>query len=143
MAARAHGLGRQPGLFDAVARMSADVPAPEFGQDGELRSAPGLDPATLAVSAFAAATGFVGARPAGPVQLNLAFREPLSGTAGFDAMIAAGSVITEDVPAEALALGRARQEVKPGLGFRIMERLRAAKAAKAAKAAARTTEANA
>ena len=81
---------RQAGLFDAVARMSADVPAPEFGQDGELRSAPGLDPATLAVSAFAAATGFAGARPAGPVQLNLAFREPLSGTAGFDAMIAAG-----------------------------------------------------
>lgn len=55
-------------------------------------------------------------------------------------MIAAGSVITADVPAEALALGRARQEVKPGLGFRIMERLRAAKAAKAA---AKTAKANA
>ena len=72
---------------------------------------------------------------------NTALVAPL--TIGRDAMIAAGSVITEDVPAEALALGRARQEVKPGLGFRIMERLRAAKAAKAAKAAARTTEANA
>ena len=35
-------------------------------------------------------------------------------TIGDDAFIAAGSVITEDVPDTALALGRARQEVKEG-----------------------------
>ena len=50
---------------------------------------------------------------------------------GDDAMTASGSVITQDVPAEALALGRARQETKPGLATRLMARLRALKAAKA------------
>jgi len=35
-------------------------------------------------------------------------------TIGAGAMIAAGSVITDNVPAEALALGRARQKTKPG-----------------------------
>jgi bifunctional UDP-N-acetylglucosamine pyrophosphorylase / glucosamine-1-phosphate N-acetyltransferase len=35
-------------------------------------------------------------------------------TVGHGAYIAAGSCITEDVPADALALGRARQAVKPG-----------------------------
>ena len=33
---------------------------------------------------------------------------------GKGAVIGAGSVVTEDVPAEALALGRARQVIKPG-----------------------------
>jgi bifunctional UDP-N-acetylglucosamine pyrophosphorylase / glucosamine-1-phosphate N-acetyltransferase len=50
---------------------------------------------------------------------------------GAEALIGSGSVITTDVPDGALALGRARQEVKPGLGKRLMDRLRAAKAAKA------------
>ena len=35
-------------------------------------------------------------------------------TVGEGAFVAAGSTITEDVPADALALGRARQVVKPG-----------------------------
>jgi bifunctional UDP-N-acetylglucosamine pyrophosphorylase/glucosamine-1-phosphate N-acetyltransferase len=51
-------------------------------------------------------------------------------TVGDDAMTASGSVITEDVPPEALALARARQINKPGLATRLMERLRAIKAAK-------------
>lgn len=37
---------------------------------------------------------------------------------GARAITAAGSVITEDVPADALAIGRARQSVKPGRGMR-------------------------
>ena len=53
-------------------------------------------------------------------------------TVGADAMIGAGSVVTSDVPSGALALARARQAIKPGLGARLMERLRAAKAAKRA-----------
>jgi bifunctional UDP-N-acetylglucosamine pyrophosphorylase/glucosamine-1-phosphate N-acetyltransferase len=51
-------------------------------------------------------------------------------TIGAGAMTASGSVITTDVPAEALALGRARQVNKPGLAARLMDRLRAIKAGK-------------
>ncbi|SNS80150.1 bifunctional UDP-N-acetylglucosamine diphosphorylase/glucosamine-1-phosphate N-acetyltransferase GlmU [Tropicimonas sediminicola] len=46
---------------------------------------------------------------------------------GAGAMTASGSVITSDVPADALALGRARQENKPDLARKLMERLREAK----------------
>lgn len=49
---------------------------------------------------------------------------------GNGALTAAGSVITEDVPSEALAIGRVRQVTKPGLAARLFERLRALKAAK-------------
>ncbi|MBN8631421.1 MAG: bifunctional UDP-N-acetylglucosamine diphosphorylase/glucosamine-1-phosphate N-acetyltransferase GlmU [Rhodobacterales bacterium] len=51
-------------------------------------------------------------------------------TVGDGALTASGSVITEDVPAEAVAIGRARQVTKPGLATRMFERLRAIKAAK-------------
>lgn len=51
-------------------------------------------------------------------------------TVGDDALTASGSVITEDVPAEAVALARARQVNKPGLATRLKEKLRAIKAAK-------------
>ena len=50
---------------------------------------------------------------------------------GAGAMVAAGSVITEDVPAGALAVARGRQMNKPGLGARMMEGLRALKSGKA------------
>ncbi|CAN5758635.1 bifunctional UDP-N-acetylglucosamine diphosphorylase/glucosamine-1-phosphate N-acetyltransferase GlmU [soil metagenome] len=46
---------------------------------------------------------------------------------GEEAVVAAGSVVTEDVPAGALAVARTRQAVKPGLGRRLMQRLRATK----------------
>lgn len=49
---------------------------------------------------------------------------------GHDALTASGSVITADVPDEALAVGRARQINKPGLATALMARLRAIKAAK-------------
>jgi bifunctional UDP-N-acetylglucosamine pyrophosphorylase/glucosamine-1-phosphate N-acetyltransferase len=51
-------------------------------------------------------------------------------TVGDDALTASGSVITCDVPAQALALARARQVNKPGLATRLMDKLRAIKAAK-------------
>ncbi|MEO0702387.1 MAG: bifunctional UDP-N-acetylglucosamine diphosphorylase/glucosamine-1-phosphate N-acetyltransferase GlmU [Pseudomonadota bacterium] len=47
---------------------------------------------------------------------------------GDEAMTASGSTITQDVPDGALALGRARQENKPGLARRLFEKLKAAKA---------------
>jgi bifunctional UDP-N-acetylglucosamine pyrophosphorylase/glucosamine-1-phosphate N-acetyltransferase len=51
-------------------------------------------------------------------------------TVGDGAMTASGSVITRDVPADALALGRARQEVKPGFVPLFLNHLRALKAAR-------------
>ena len=49
---------------------------------------------------------------------------------GDGAMIASGSVITEDVPADALAFGRARQTLKPDAGAAFREKAKAQKAAK-------------
>jgi bifunctional UDP-N-acetylglucosamine pyrophosphorylase/glucosamine-1-phosphate N-acetyltransferase len=51
-------------------------------------------------------------------------------TVGDGAMTATGTVVTEDVPPGALALGRVRQVVKPGFATRFFDRLRAMKAAK-------------
>ncbi|MBP2238145.1 bifunctional UDP-N-acetylglucosamine pyrophosphorylase/glucosamine-1-phosphate N-acetyltransferase [Sinorhizobium kostiense] len=57
-------------------------------------------------------------------------------TIGDGALVASGSVITEDVPADAVAFGRARQEIKPGRAPVLRERYEAEKAArKRAKAA--------
>ncbi len=51
-------------------------------------------------------------------------------TIGANAMTGSGSVITSDVPADALAVGRARQVNKSGMALKLMDKLRAAKAAK-------------
>ncbi|MBF0876242.1 bifunctional UDP-N-acetylglucosamine diphosphorylase/glucosamine-1-phosphate N-acetyltransferase GlmU [Gluconobacter cerevisiae] len=48
-------------------------------------------------------------------------------TIGDDALVAAGSVITDDVPAGDLALGRARQALKSGRGLQIKQSLKARK----------------
>ncbi len=49
-------------------------------------------------------------------------------TVGADTLTASGSVITQNVPDDALAVGRARQENKPGFAKRLMDGLRAKKA---------------
>jgi bifunctional UDP-N-acetylglucosamine pyrophosphorylase/glucosamine-1-phosphate N-acetyltransferase len=51
-------------------------------------------------------------------------------TVGDGALTASGSVITEDVPPEAVAIGRARQVTKPGLATKLFDKLKALKAAK-------------
>lgn len=51
-------------------------------------------------------------------------------TIGDGAMTGSGSVITQDVPEGAMALGRAKQVVKPGLAIKLFEMLRAQKARK-------------
>jgi bifunctional UDP-N-acetylglucosamine pyrophosphorylase / glucosamine-1-phosphate N-acetyltransferase len=51
-------------------------------------------------------------------------------TVGAGAVTASGSVITADVPAEALAFARARQVNKPGLATRLMDHLREIKASR-------------
>ena len=50
---------------------------------------------------------------------------------GDEAMTATGTVVTEDIAPGDLAIGRARQEAKPGLARKLMARLRAEKAARA------------
>lgn len=62
---------------------------------------------------------------------NSALVAPVS--IGDQAFVASGSVITEDVPADALALGRARQEVKPERARTIRARNLALKAERKAK----------
>ncbi len=49
---------------------------------------------------------------------------------GDGALVASGSVITQDVPADAVAFGRARQEIKPGRAPILRERYEAEKAVK-------------
>ena len=49
---------------------------------------------------------------------------------GPGAIVASGSVITDDVPADALAFGRARQTVKPDAGTAFREKAKALKATK-------------
>ncbi|MDD9945431.1 MAG: bifunctional UDP-N-acetylglucosamine diphosphorylase/glucosamine-1-phosphate N-acetyltransferase GlmU [Myxococcales bacterium] len=46
-------------------------------------------------------------------------------TVGRDAYVGSGSTVTQDVPAEALAIGRARQVNKPGLATRLRAKLKA------------------
>lgn len=74
---RSNQTTRQAGLFAGVLRWAADVAAPEDDARGAADAAAG--PAVLAERAVHAARGMRGGSPAGPVQLNLAFREPLSG----------------------------------------------------------------
>jgi bifunctional UDP-N-acetylglucosamine pyrophosphorylase/glucosamine-1-phosphate N-acetyltransferase len=51
-------------------------------------------------------------------------------TIGDNAYVACGSVVTRDVPADALAFGRARQEIKAGYAILLRQRALALKAAK-------------
>ncbi|WP_295824222.1 2-succinyl-5-enolpyruvyl-6-hydroxy-3-cyclohexene-1-carboxylic-acid synthase [uncultured Microbacterium sp.] len=70
---------RQPGLFRSAVRLEADLAVPEATDDdatGEQTAE--LD--AMAAAALAAALG-EGARAAGPVHLNVPFREPLAGAA--------------------------------------------------------------
>ncbi|NNU26487.1 2-succinyl-5-enolpyruvyl-6-hydroxy-3-cyclohexene-1-carboxylic-acid synthase [Isoptericola sediminis] len=67
----------QVGLFGTAVRYTLDVPAPD-GRDGEVR-----DLLSAARRAVAAARGLRDRHP-GPVQLNLAFRDPLHPVGGAD-----------------------------------------------------------
>jgi bifunctional UDP-N-acetylglucosamine pyrophosphorylase/glucosamine-1-phosphate N-acetyltransferase len=54
-------------------------------------------------------------------------------TVGKNAYVASGTTVTENVPADALAIGRARQENKPERAAKLRERLIAERAKRAKK----------
>jgi bifunctional UDP-N-acetylglucosamine pyrophosphorylase / glucosamine-1-phosphate N-acetyltransferase len=62
-------------------------------------------------------------------------------TIGRNAYVATGTTVTRDVPADALAIGRAAQENKDGYAPRLRARFKAAKDAAARAAASRASEA--
>ena len=81
---RSNQTTHQPGMFGVATRLAEDVAAPEEGRSGTPRvvdvaadAVADADVAALVRRAMDAATGIGTAAP-GPVQLNLAFREPLS-----------------------------------------------------------------
>lgn len=87
---RSNQATRQVNMFGVAARLSLDVAPPASAPPTNAATAPENDPGRLAERALLAALGRPGGAAAGPVQLNLQFTEPLSGTAGFDHMIAQG-----------------------------------------------------
>lgn len=68
---------RQPGMFAPTVRYEADLPVPD-GCDPEGGESQSVMLRRVADEAFAAALG-AGLRSAGPVHLNLPYREPLAG----------------------------------------------------------------
>ena len=85
---------KQVGLFDEAVRLVFDVEAPT-AEENHLGELP-----LMVSKAIRTALGQEGGRP-GPVQLNLAFREPLSGdspdAAALDVVVPKGEVIEEEL----------------------------------------------
>ena len=67
---------RQPGMFSPFVRLELDAPTPDEIEDDD--AAPGASWREIADAALASALGDA-QRPAGPVHLNLPYRDPLSG----------------------------------------------------------------
>lgn len=82
----------QADVLREASRFTLDLEPPALGENGDLMRDAGRDPGRIAATSLAHALGADGAAPAGPVQLNIQIREPLSGTRGFDGMIAQGFV---------------------------------------------------
>ena len=99
---RSNQTTHQANILREASRFTLDIAPPAFAANGDLDrgedSAEGAsdnraqhrDPGRIAATSLARALGAEGAAPAGPVQLNVQVREPLSGTRGFDQMIAQG-----------------------------------------------------
>ncbi len=112
---RSNQTTRQAGLFGAFARLSLDIDVAALGQQaagsGTSDRTLGADIDGLSRQAVSAAVGQFGGDPAGPVQLNLQFSEPLSGwPAGATADFGGGQMTAAEFFALAAA---ARDESLP------------------------------
>ncbi|KAA9089836.1 2-succinyl-5-enolpyruvyl-6-hydroxy-3-cyclohexene-1-carboxylic-acid synthase [Microbacterium radiodurans] len=90
---------RQPGLFVGFVRLDVDAPTPE-ATDADGMSAATAEIREIAEAAFDAARGGAG-RTAGPVHLNLPYREPLSGASPTWLVAAATASARAAAPAHA------------------------------------------
>lgn len=113
---RSNQTTHQAHAFGNAARWSRDVPPPT----GEEAHHPLDSPEMLSQEALTRALGGPGLAPAGPVQLNLQFTEPLSGTAGFERMIAQGFEAAAEEGAEARAQREERRSNAPHISCGVL-----------------------
>lgn len=105
---------RQPGLFRSATRYEADLAVPEAVDDtGAGEQSAALD--LVAAEALAASLG-EGARAAGPVHLNVPFREPLAGAAPAWLAARAASRAVEAAPTDDADVSGALYQGGGGIG---------------------------
>ncbi|MFN3947992.1 2-succinyl-5-enolpyruvyl-6-hydroxy-3-cyclohexene-1-carboxylic-acid synthase [Microbacterium sp.] len=107
---------RQPGLFRSAVRFEADLAVPEdTDDDGTGAQTAVLD--AVAAEALAATLG-EGARAAGPVHLNVPFREPLAGAvpSWLAAHAASGITVVDEDPEPAADVSGALYQGGGGIG---------------------------
>lgn len=106
----------------------AKVPHLSYIGDARIGARANIGAGTITCNYDGFSKHFTDVEPGAFVGTNSSLVAPV--TIGAGAYIASGSVITESVPADALAFGRARQSIREGFGKRLRERLAALKAKK-------------
>ncbi|WP_295805957.1 bifunctional UDP-N-acetylglucosamine diphosphorylase/glucosamine-1-phosphate N-acetyltransferase GlmU [uncultured Nitratireductor sp.] len=104
----------------------AKIPHLSYVGDARIGAKANLGAGTITCNYDGFSKHFTDIEPEAFVGTNSSLVAPV--TIGAGAYVASGSVITESVPADALAFGRARQSNREGLGKRLRERLAVLKA---------------
>ncbi|WP_336071463.1 bifunctional UDP-N-acetylglucosamine diphosphorylase/glucosamine-1-phosphate N-acetyltransferase GlmU [Nitratireductor rhodophyticola] len=104
----------------------AKIPHLSYVGDARVGAKANLGAGTITCNYDGFSKHFTDIEPGAFVGTNSSLVAPV--TIGAGAYVASGSVITESVPADALAFGRARQSNREGLGKRLRDRLAALKA---------------
>ncbi len=106
----------------------AKIPHLSYVGDARVGAKANLGAGTITCNYDGFSKHFTDIGPGAFIGTNSSLVAPLKIGAG--AYVASGSVITDSVPEDALAFGRARQSTRQGLGKRLRDRLAALKAAK-------------